>query len=154
MEQIVDIVLLVKSIAGLSVILGILLFLFLYSPSKKKEDKKGSKKKHYTTPTPPQPKTDWDSLAKVIRSKKSTPQELGEALDLILKYHGTIPKKLGIRVNPEFDKYSEVILRLCRHPNTNKDLIINFDKELEKRNPEYVKEINDSLTKGLNSRGV
>ena len=149
-----DILVLLKSIAGLSVILGILLFIFLYSPAGKKESKKKQKKKNYTSPTPQKVQTDWDSLIKVIRDKKSTAQELGKALELILKYHGTIPKKLGIRVNPEFDKYSEVLLRLCRHPNTSKELIIGFDKELERRNPEYVKEINDSLTKGLNSRGV
>jgi len=150
----VDILVLLKSIAGLSVILGILLFIFLYSPAGKKESKKKQKKKNYTSPTPQKVQTDWDSLIKVIRDKKSTAQELGKALELILKYHRTIPKKLGIRVNPEFDKYSEVLLRLCRHPNTSKELIIGFDKELERRNPEYVKEINDSLTKGLNSRGV
>lgn len=149
-----DILVLLKSIAGLSVVLGILLFVFLYSPGEKKKSKQQKKKKSYTSPTPPKVKSDWDALIKVIRDKKSTAQELGEALDLILKYHGVIPKKLGIRVNPEFDRYSEVLLRLCRHPNTNKELIINFDKELERKNPEYIKEINDSLTKGLNSRGV
>ena len=146
-----DIVLLVKSIAGLSVILAILLLLFLYSPKKKA---KKSLKKSYTTPTPPQPKTDWNSILKIVRKKESTTEELKEALSLILKHHGTIPKKLGIRVNPEFDKYAEVLLRICRHPNTTKDLILDFDKELERKNPEYIKEINDALTKGLNSRGV
>lgn len=146
-----DIVLLVKSIAGLSVILVILLALFLYSPKKKA---KKSVKKSYTTPTPPQPKTDWTTILSIVRKRESTTEELQEALNLILKYHGTIPKKLGIRVNPEFDKYSEVLLRICRHPNTNKNLIVDFDKELERRNPEYIKEINDALTKGLNSRGV
>ncbi len=150
-----DVVLLVKSIAGLTVILGILLFIFLYSPNAKKKQKEKKKaQKRYTTPTPPKPKTDWKSLIKVLRNRESSTEELKEALDLMLKYHGKIPDKLGIRVNPEFDKYAEAILRLCRHPNTNKDLIIDFDKELERRNPEYIKEINDALTKGLNSRGI
>jgi len=147
-----DIVLLVKSIAGLSAILVVLLLFFIYAS--KNKSKKQKKKKSYTTPTPAKPKYDWNTLIKSVRNRQSTTQELQETLALILKYHGTIPNKLGIRVNPEFDKYSEVLLRLCRHPNTNKDLIINFDKELEKRNPEYIKEINDALTKGLNSRGV
>jgi len=146
-----DVVFLVKSIAGLSIILGILLFVFLYSPKKNSQK---SVKKSYTTPTPPQPKTDWKSLIKVLRNRESTAEELKDALDMILKYHGTIPKKLGVRVNPEFDKYSEVLLRICRHPNTNKNLIVDFDRELERRNPEYIKEINDALTKGLNSRGL
>ena len=147
-----DIVLLVKSIAGLSAILVVLLLFFIYTS--KNKSKKQKKKKSYTSPTPPKPKYDWNTLIKSVRNKQATTQELQETLALILKYHGTIPNKLGIRVNPEFDKYSEVLLRLCRHPNTNKDLIIDFDKELEKKNPEYIKEINDALTKGLNSRGV
>ncbi len=147
-----DILLLVKSIAGLSAILVVLLLFFIYTS--KNKSKKQKKKKSYTSPTPPKPKYDWNTLIKSVRNKQATTQELQETLALILKYHGTIPNKLGIRVNPEFDKYSEVLLRLCRHPNTNKDLIIDFDKELEKRNPEYIKEINDALTKGLNSRGV
>ena len=147
-----DIVLLVKSIAGLSAILVVLLLFFIYIS--KNKSKKQKKKKSYTSPTPPKPKYDWNTLIKSVRNRQATTQELKETLALILKYHGTIPNKLGIRVNPEFDKYSEVLLRLCRHPNTNKDLIIDFDKELEKRNPEYIKEINDALTKGLNSRGV
>ncbi|WP_297433074.1 hypothetical protein [Sulfurimonas sp.] len=147
-----DILLLVKSIAGLSAILVVLLLFFIYTS--KNKSKKQKKKKSYTSPTPPKPKYDWNTLIKSVRNKQATTQELQETLALILKYHGTIPNKLGIRVNPEFDKYSEVLLRLCRHPNTNKDLIIDFDKELEKKNPEYIKEINDALTKGLNSRGV
>ena len=147
-----DIVLLVKSIAGLSAILVILLLFFIYTS--KNKSKKQKKKKSYTSPTPPKPKYDWDTLIKVVRNRQATTQELQETLALILKYHGTIAPKLGIRANPEFDKYAEVLLRLCRHPNTNKDLIIDFDKELEKKNPEYIKEINDALTKGLNSRGV
>ncbi len=146
-----DIVLLVKSLAGLSAILVILVVFFIYTSQNRREKQK--KKERYTSPIPPKPKYDWDTLIKVVRNRQSTTQELQDALTLILKYHGIISHKLGIRANPEFNKYEEVLLRLCRHPNTNKDLIINFDKELEKRNPEYIKEINDALTKGLNSRG-
>jgi len=149
-----DVMLLLKSIAGLTFLLGFLIFLFLYSSRTQKAAKKVGTKRSYTKATPPKEPTDFDSLAKIIRNKKSTADELQHALELLIKYHGTIPKKLGIRVHPEFYKYSEIMLRLCRHPNTNKELIINFDRELEKKNPEYVKEINDALTKGLNSRGV
>ena len=147
-----DIVLLVKLIAGLSVILFVLLLFFIYSH--RNRSKTQEKKKSSTRPILEKSEYDWNTLIKVIRNRQSTTQELQETLTLILKYHGTIAHKLGIRVNPEFDKYSEVIFRLCRHPNTTKDLIIDFDKELEKRNPEYIKEINDTLIKGLNSRGV
>lgn len=145
-----DIVLLIKSIAGLTVVLGILLFVFLYSP----KGKKSVKKKSRSEPAPQRPKFDWETILETIKNKKSSTQELAEAVDLVLKYHGTIPKKLGLRAHPEFDRYSELILRLCRHPNTNKDIIVRLDLELEKKNPEYKRELNDALTKGLNSRGV
>jgi len=146
----VDIVLLIKSIVGLVVILSILLFLFFYSP----KSKVPLKKKPHSEPLPQRKKFDWDTILKIIKNKKSSAQELAEAVDLLLKYHGTIPKKLGLRAHPEFDLYSEIILRLCRHPNTNKNLVLKLDRELEKKNPEYNREINDALTKGLNSRGV
>ena len=136
---------------GLVVILGILIMFFLYTPGKKQKNKKAQKS--YTKPSKPAPKYELKDLLAVIRNKKSTTQELADALELIIKYHGHIHPKLGIRTHPDFDIYSEILLRICRHPNTNKDIIIKFDKELEKLNPEYVREINDSLTKGLNSRG-
>lgn len=145
-----DIVLLIKSIVGLVAILGILLFLFFYSSKRKKP----LKKKPVSEPILQGPKFDWDTILNTIKNKKSSAKELDEAVDLLLKYHGTIPKKLGLRTHPEFDLYSEIILRLCRHQNTNKNLVVKLDRELEKKNPEYNREINDALTKGLNSRGV
>jgi hypothetical protein len=73
---------------------------------------------------------------------------------MILKYYGHIHEKLGIRSHPDFDIYMEILIIICRHPNTNKDIIIKFDKELTRLNPSYKAEINEALTKGLNSRGV
>ncbi len=75
-------------------------------------------------------------------------------MDLVLKSHGNIHKKLGIRAHPDFDIYMEMLIVVCRHPNTNKNIIIDFDKELLKLNPQYKAEINDAITKGLNSRGI
>jgi len=149
----VDIILLVKSIAGLVIILGILIFFFLYTPKSKKK-MPNKKKKSYVQKSEPKQKYDLNELLEIIRNKNSTTEELTNALDAIIKYHGKIHPKLGIRTHPDFDIYSEILLRICRHPNTTKDIIINFDKELEKRNPEYVREINESLTKGLYSRGL
>ena len=148
-----DIVLLMKSIAGLVVILGILIVVFFYTPGGKKK-KRSKETKHYTQAVKPEQPHELKDLLMVIRNKDASTKELAEALDLILKYHGRIPKKLGIRCHPDFDIYSEVLLRICRHPNTNKDIILKFDRELERLNPEYLREINDSLTKGLNSRGI
>lgn len=72
----------------------------------------------------------------------------------MLKYYGNIHPKLGIRTHPDFDAYAEILFTIARHKNINKNLIIAFDQELEKRNPAYKKEIYEMLMKGLNSRGV
>ena len=147
-----DIVLLVKSIVGLVVILGILILIFFYIPSKKKTEPK--KQKSQSKESPPKKDNKLKDLLQIIRNKNATTEDLAEALDLVIKHYGHIHAKLGLRTHPDFDIYSEILLRICRHPNTNKDIIIKFDKALEERNPDYVREINDSLTKGLNSRGI
>ena len=142
-----DIVLLVKSGVGLLVILAILVFFMISLPKAK------AKKKAKVVQAKPKVNIDFEYLRSIIRNKKTTSEELKETLDLILKYHGTIHPKLGLRSHPDFDMYMDIIMHICRHPNTNKDLILKFDKELVSKNPEYKVEINDSLTKGLNSRG-
>ena len=145
-----EITLLIKSFIGLILILAGLMFLLFYSPSAKvkRVEKKSSK------PTTKKQKTDLDSLRAIIKNKKTTSTELKEALDLVLKYHGNIHKKLGVRVHPDFDIYMEMLITICRHPNTNKNIIVDFDKTLSKLNPQYKAEINDAITKGLNSRGI
>ncbi|MCD4667055.1 MAG: hypothetical protein K8R44_00380 [Sulfurimonas sp.] len=147
-----EITLLIKSFIGLIIVLAGLMFLLFYSPdSKAKRDKKKFTK---TISDTKKPKIDLDSLRAIIKNKKTTSTELKEVLDLVLKYHGNIHKKLGIRAHPDFDIYMEMLIVVCRHPNTNKNIIIDFDKELLKLNPQYKAEINDAITKGLNSRGI
>lgn len=138
--------LLIEAIAGLVVILGLLIFIML----KPKVDL--TTKKEYVTPSEPKKKTDLDSIRHVIRNRNSTKEELAEAVDMVLKYHKNIPEKLGVRTNPKFDAYMEIFVTLCRHKNATKDMILKLDKELVKNNPEYKSEINDAITKGLNSR--
>jgi len=59
-----------------------------------------------------------------------------------------------MRAHPKFEIYSELILRICHHPNTTKEIILKLDRELERLNPEYKMELEDSLTKGLDTRGL
>jgi len=144
-----EITLLVKSFLGLIVILAILVFFLLYVPRKKKEKKKPILEHK-------QLDSDYKSLAEllqIIKNKQSTTEELAEALELVMKYHGTIHPKMGIRSHPDFNIYGEMLLRICRHPNINKDILLKFNRELEQRNEAYRVEINDAVTKGLNSRG-
>jgi len=147
-----DITLLIKSIAALAGALGLLILLYFYlSHSNQPTKKKSTRKK----PLPiREVKPDLNTLLEVIKDKTSTTQELQEAVNLIIKYYGKIPKKLGIRAHPKFEIYSELILRLCHHPNANKDIILKLDRELHKLNPEYKLELDDSLTKGLDTRGA
>jgi len=163
--------LIIKSIMGLIVILALLIFLLFIEPNKDAPAKKTpastkEKIKEVEIKTEEEPvkeaiqdsgakiKTDINSLLDILKNKRSDATKLGEALDLIIKHHGIVHKKLGLRSHPEFDVYMDILFTICRHPNANKDLIINFDKELERLNPDYKKDINEAITKGLNSRRV
>lgn len=141
-----DLFFIIKALVGLIFLLGILVSLLLYKPRKKREkeiaQKVDKKDSDYT----------FEELIRFIRNRDTPTDKLQWALDTIVKYHGTIePKKHG-HVSDDFYHYSEVIIRICRHPNTTKSLIIRFDKAIRDLNPSYSKELNDSLTKGLNSR--
>ncbi|MFT7860460.1 MAG: hypothetical protein ABXS93_05955 [Sulfurimonas sp.] len=143
-----DLLFIIKSLVGLVLLLGVLIALLLYKPHKKQkktEQKEVVKKDSDYT---------FAELVAVIKHQDSTTEELKWALDVIVKYHDKIDPKHGVRVSDDFYRYSEIILRLCKHPNTKKELIIRFDSALRKANPEYAKELNDSLTKRLNSRAA
>ncbi len=146
-----DITLLVKSFFGLVVLLAILIFFLFYKP---KKVLKTVKKKNYKVNTNESDYASIETILEVIKEKSSTEEELEKALHLLIKHHGTIHPKLGLRPHPDFNVYGEIVLRICRHPNTSTKIILDFDRALEKKNEEYKKDINDFLTKGLNSRGV
>ena len=158
-----DAELIVKSIMGLIAILAILIFLLFLEPNKdikiKKKSSPAPKKEmpHKEEPkkeTDPSVNTDLFYLVSVIKNKRSNADALSNALTLIIEYHGKVHKKLGFRPHPDFDTYIDILFTICRHPNANKDMIIAFDSELARLNPEYKKEINEAIARGLNSRGL
>lgn len=148
----------IKSIVGLALILAILIFLLFLDPKKHKHaSSKSAKKTHAHTEkkeTVSSEKPKLETLVNIIKNKKTDTQKLSESLSLIIEYYGTINKKLATRAHPDFAIYGDILFNICRHPNTNKDIILTFDKELQKLNPEYKKEINEAITKGLYSRGA
>lgn len=148
-----DIVLLIKSGMGLVVTLAFLIFLLFYSLKIKKEKAIATKAKKSVVQKVDKVPT-FESLRAVIKNKKATSDELKGALDEIIKYYGKVSNVSGKSTHADFDIYLGIVFSICRHPNTTKDIIINFDKELTKLNPEYKSDINDAITKGLNSRGV
>lgn len=143
-----EITLLVKIIAGLIVVLAILIFVFVLSSDTNKDQIHKSK----NVAGDEKQKTDMVTLRAILRNNRTTTDELEETLRLILKHHGRIHKKLGSRSHPDFDSYMEILFMICRHPNTTKDIILDFDKELVRKNPTYKHEINEAITKGLDSR--
>jgi len=141
-----DIVLIVKSLVGLVALLGILIMLLLYK-SKKQEisiKEKASKPKMMS----------FEQIMRVVRDRKSTSEQLEEAVNTLLKRYPKIPPKHGIRLDNAFYNYSEIMVRLCRHPNITKEILLRYDQELIKCNPKYQKEIDDVFSKGLQSRGM
>lgn len=143
-----DIVLLIKSGMGLVVILAVLVFFLFYSSKKKKA--KTIKQKEPVKPKAKKVVT-FDSLRAVLVNERSTSKELKEALDMIIKDYGTVSKS-GKYNQSDFGVYMGIIFNICRHPNTTKDIILDFDRELKKINPLYKSDINDAVTKALNSR--
>jgi len=142
-----NITLLGESLAGLVVLLALLMFLLFYNfGSKKTKIVKSSTK----VKTNSEQKQDTSLEAK--RNQHSSTQKLQEALKLVLEHHGTIHPKLGSRAHPDFDSYSEILFNIARHQHISKDVLLKFDKALQKQNPEYKKEINEALMRGLNSR--
>ncbi len=146
-----DITLLVQIILGLVVILSILVVLWkLPSGVKSKDDKIPDKKVPHKNAL----NIDFKYLQSIIFNKDSSTKELGDALELIIKYHGIIPKRLGVRAHPDSKVYMDILFKLCRHKNASKSIVVKFNNELEKLNKEYKVEINNALMRGLNSRGV
>ena len=145
-----ELTLLIQSAMGLLVILGLLVFILVLTPKSKKKEVA----KKVVQEQKAKPRTDLEFLRTIVKNRKSTADELKEALDLVLKYHGTIHKKLGLRPHPESQIYMDILFSICRHPNANKDIIVDFDKELGRKNPDYKKDLNDAMMRGLNSRGI
>lgn len=143
-----EIPLLLQSGLGLVFVLAFLIFLLL-SAKKKRVQQSANEVKAVNEPV-----VDLESLKAIIEHKRTTSKELQEALDLVLKHYGVIPSKVGVLYHHDFQIYMDILFSICIHPNTNKKIILGFDKELERLNPEYKVEINEAITRGLNSREV
>jgi len=146
-----EITFILKALAGLVVILAFLVVLFIY-PKKKKGTKEKAKK--VAKQREKLPEYSLADILAVVKEKKSSVEELDKAIDALIRYHSKIPDKLGMRAHSDFDIYEEIILRLCHHPKTSKEIILKLDRALQKQNPKYARELNNALSKGLNARGM
>jgi hypothetical protein len=144
--------LLLKLAFGLIVVLGILVFLLVVSSKSKKAQSAEILGVVEKEPRESKPATDLPTLVNIINNQKSTSKELHAALDLIMKHHGDIHPKIGSNMHPEAEIYMKILFSICRHPNTNKDIILGFNRALERKNPDYKIEINEAIRNGLNAR--
>lgn len=85
-------------------------------------------------------KKDLGELIKVIQNKKTNSKVLQSTLELVLQDYAEIHN---------FSIYEKILLTITKHPHTNKDIILNFDKKLTQSNPEYKKQINQAVAQGL-----
>ena len=145
--QIINLIIL---IIAFSVILGMLIFFYVYQPSKKVQ-KQQVNRPQKPTASPTQIPT-FEKLVERMKKRTATIQELQEAAELILKYYGAIKPKNGIAPSKDFKRYGEVMFIIARHPNTTKELVVMFDKELANKNPDYRREIDEMLNRGLSAR--
>jgi hypothetical protein len=143
-----EIIKLVILIIALAVILGMLIFLYVYKPSKQKAMHKKTQESKQQQHVP-----SFSKLVDILKKNTSSISELQNAAELILKHYGTIKPKHGITPDKDFKRYAEVIYVISRHPNTSKELVIMFDREIRKRNPTYQREIDEMLNRGLSARG-
>ncbi len=130
----------------LLVILIGLVLLFTAEPKEKKSKKNTAPQKlKESIPT-------FEELRTIIKSKASTSDDIIDAYQMVVKHYGSIKEKMGIRVNPDFDRYMDLIFAVTRHKNANTKIVIGFEKELSAKNPKYEREIADAFNRGLSSR--
>ncbi|MEA3523371.1 MAG: hypothetical protein U9R50_10375 [Campylobacterota bacterium] len=121
--------------------------MYVYKPSKKKKLHVKEKEVKIRVQTP-----SFKKLSDIIKNHASLNTDLYEASELILKHYGVIKAKHGLAPDKDFKRYAEVIFAIATHHNTNKELILMFDKELTRRNPSYKREIEEMLNRGLSAR--
>jgi hypothetical protein len=143
-----DITTLILTLTGL---LGILLVLVLiYVGGSASKQKPGSVSAPAETETPGRapaggPRS-FDALEAIVLNRKSSKEELRDATEAIAKQYGKI-------YATTLTRYTRIIVSLCRHPQTDKRIIVDFDRALREQNPNLKTEIDIALKKGLDSRG-
>ena len=133
----------------MSVLLGLLLILVLVyvsngtskpeQPASSKPSQPMERKKEATPQT-------FESLEAIVLDRNCTKQALRDAAKAIASQYGQVHATT-------LQRYSRIIVALCRHPQTDKQIIIDFDKSLRKQNPNLKIELEMALQKGLDSRG-
>ncbi len=95
----------------------------------------------------------FEEITAIFMHKESSKEELKEAIEQLIRYHGKIHSKLGDLPHPDFKRYLTLIIELCNNPQADKDIIVLLDQKLRIRNPKYGLNIDEAIDKGIAARG-
>jgi hypothetical protein len=140
-----DVTTLILTLTGLLGVLLVLVLIYIFTRGPK-EPAKAAVKTETAPRRAPEGLRTLEALEAVIRDRSSSKEELSSAVEAIGSHYGKIHATTLAR-------YSRIIMSLCRHPNTDKTIIIGFDKVLRQQNPGMRQELDLALRKGLDSRG-
>ena len=140
-----DVTTLILTMAGLLGILLVLVLIYVGGSSSKPAPVSVSPEPAADPKAPAAPRG-FDALEAVILNRKSSKQELRDATLAIAKQYGKV-------YATTLTRYTRIIVALCRHPQTDKRIIVDFDRALRDQNPNLKTEIDMALKKGLDSRG-
>lgn len=136
----------------LMVLLLILVAVYVISDSKPSRPKattvaSESPKPEATPPTrkPPKERPTFDAVEAIILDRSSSAAALEEAVEMISRYYTQVHATT-------LQRYIRIIVTLCRHPQTSKEMIVALDRALQNANPNWRPEIDAALKKGLESR--
>lgn len=87
----------------------------------------------------------FEAAEAVILDRASSKAELAGAVEAIAKHYGKIYATTLAR-------YTRIIVTLCRHPRTDKQIVLLLDRALQAQNPGLKHELELALQKGLSSR--
>lgn len=88
----------------------------------------------------------FETLCRVIDNPASTTENLRNATDDIVTRFPEITEG-------NVQQYVQLVETLCTHPATDSRIILDFEKLLRKKNPNFANRINQALTAGLKQRG-
>lgn len=131
-----------------------LLLSYLVYPDKEVVKIVPSKKKEPKPDIPKDKPLSFEEISKIFAHSQSTPDELKEAIEQLIKNYGKIHAKLGDLPHPDFKRYLALIINLCKNPQADKDIIISLDQKLRVKNPKYGMDIDEAINKGIAGRGL
>lgn len=127
----------------------VVLFVLVFVVLKIKNDEKSNEvlSEHKVAPTGMK----LDDLIHIVSNERSSRQKISRAtLDFIENF--PFPAKKDNAVQDESKMYLNFILLLASHKNADAKLIAHANKELKKRNPDYLDEIDIYEDQGIEQR--